>query len=322
MQINIEDAVKQIQRLLNECVTLLPNLILALIVIGMFYGIGRYLNILARKIAEKAHWGKGVGILFGRLGHYATLVFGLLVSLSILVPSFSAKDLVQVLGVGGVAIGFAFKDIFQNFLAGILIIVGRPFKIGDQIQVKTYEGTVEDIEVRATKIRTYDNRMIVIPNTTLFTAEVIVLTEFEKRRTFYDVGIGYGDDIEAAMQIMLDAIADCPEIEHDPAPDVLVVGLNDYNVTLRLRWWTSSRGLAVLKGESAVLPRLKKALTERGIDMPFPTRTILFHDQTEQTDGDRSQQREGWPAGKGAVPGPRVPQIPSSPDDGPRPDAA
>jgi small conductance mechanosensitive channel len=152
--------------------------------------------------------------------------------------------------------------------------------------------------------------MIVIPNTTLFTAAVTaavtVLTEFEKRRSEYEIGIRYGDDIEAASRLILEALATCDQIEKDPAPDVMVRGLNDYNVTLRVRWWTTSKGLAVIKGRSQVVPVLKKVLTEAGIDLPFPTRTILFHDQTEQTDGDRAAQREGWPAGKGQVPGPKL----------------
>jgi uncharacterized membrane protein len=106
-----------------------------------------------------------------------------------------------------VAIGFAFRDILQNFLAGILLLLTEPFRIDDQIIVKEFEGTVEDIQTRATMIRTYDGRRIVIPNAELFTESVIVNTAFEKRRLEYDVGIGYGDDIERAKALILEAIA-------------------------------------------------------------------------------------------------------------------
>ena len=106
-----------------------------------------------------------------------------------------------MLGIGGVAIGFAFRDILQNALAGILILLTRPFRIGDQVVAGGYEGTVEDIQVRATTIRTYDNRRAVIPNTALFTDKVLVNTAFDKRRLSVRVGIGNGDDIAEAKRV-------------------------------------------------------------------------------------------------------------------------
>jgi small conductance mechanosensitive channel len=116
---------------------------------------------------------------------------------------FQAGDLIQLLGISGVAIGFAFRDILQNFLAGILILLTEPFQIDDQIVFKGFEGTVENIETRATTIRTYDGRRIVIPNSELFTNSVTVNTAFDNRRLEYDVGIGYGDDIRANASKLL-----------------------------------------------------------------------------------------------------------------------
>ena len=87
-----------------------------------------------------------------------------LIAVTAAFPSFTPADLVGALGIGGVAIGFAFKDIFQNYLAGLLILVTRPFVVGDQIRFKDYEGTVEDIQTRATFIKTYDGRRVIIPN--------------------------------------------------------------------------------------------------------------------------------------------------------------
>lgn len=136
---------------------------------------------------------------------------GLFVALSIVIPTFRAGDLVQLLGISGVAIGFAFRDILQNFLAGILILLTEPFQIDDQIVFKNFEGTVENIETRATTIRTYDGRQIVIPNSELFTNSVTVNTAFENSRLEYDVGIGYGDDIDQAKQLMLEAMHSVPE---------------------------------------------------------------------------------------------------------------
>ena len=212
--------------------------------------------------------------------------------------------MIQLLGISGVAIGFAFRDILQNFLAGILILLTEPFQIDDQIVFKDFEGTVENIETRATTIRTYDGRRIVIPNSELFTNSVTVNTAFDTRRIEYDVGIGYGDDVEEAKRLMLAAIHSVDEVLTDPAPDVLVLELAQSSVNIRARWWIKPpRRADDLSSRDKVISAIKQKLyVENGIDLPYPTRQILFHDQTEETDGDRSRQREGWPAGKKEVP--------------------
>jgi len=109
-------------------------------------------------------------------------LLGFLVAASIVAPSFQAADLIKILGIGGVAIGFAFQNILQNFLAGLLLLWGEPFRVGDEIKIDSYEGTVEDIQTRATIIKTYDERQVVIPNADLFTHSVIVNTAHDLRR--------------------------------------------------------------------------------------------------------------------------------------------
>jgi small conductance mechanosensitive channel len=231
----------------------------------------------------------------------------LFISLTIVFPSLKASDLVQLLGISGVAIGFAFRDILQNFLAGILILLTEPFQINDQIVFKNFEGTVENIETRATTIRTYDGRRIVIPNSELFTNSVTVNTAFENRRLEYDVGVGYGDDLDWTKQLMLEAMHSLDVVLKDPPPDVLVMELAENSVNIRARWWIQPpRWSDALDSRDQVISAIKQKLyVENGIDLPYPTRQILFHDQTEETDGDRTRQREGWPSGKNKVPKPR-----------------
>lgn len=227
-------------------------------------------------------------------------------ALVIALPTFRPGQLVQLLGISSVAIGFAFRDILQNFLAGILLLLTEPFRIGDQIRFGDYEGVVEDIQTRATMIRTYDSRRIVIPNAELFTNSVTVNTAFPHRRLEYDVGIGYGDDVEQVKELMLQAVEGVEGVLADPAPDVLLVGFGPSSVNLRVRWWIEPpRRSDALEAQDKVLLAVKKELSANGIDLPFDTRMVLFHDQTEEADGDRHRQREGWPAGQGEVPRPR-----------------
>jgi len=217
---------------------------------------------------------------------------------AIIFPSIKPADLLSTLGIGSIAIGFAFKDILQNWLAGLLILIRQPFTTGDQIVVSGYEGTVQHIEARATLIKTYDGRLVVIPNADVYSKAVTVNTAFEKRRSEYAFGIGYGDDIGRATQVILGALATVEGVEKDPAPDVLPWELGASSVDIKVRWWTDSRRSNVVLVRSRVVGALKTALSEAGIDLPFPTQTVLLHDQTEEADGDRARQREGWPAPK------------------------
>jgi small conductance mechanosensitive channel len=163
----------RIQAMINGFIVLLPNIVLALIVFAIFFFAARAIRRLVRRLTRNRHHARNLGLVLGRLAQGATLLLGLFVSLSIVIPTFRAGDLVQLLGISGVAIGFAFRDILQNFLAGILILLTEPFQIDDQIVFKNFEGTVESIQTRATTIRTYDGRRIVIPNSELFTIAVI-----------------------------------------------------------------------------------------------------------------------------------------------------
>lgn len=139
--------------------------------------------------------------MLGGFAKAGLLILGFLLAATIIIPSLKPGDLIAGLGVSSVAIGFAaewsgyFKDILQNWLAGLLILLRQPFEIHDQIEVDGHEGTVERIETRATIIKTYDGQRIVIPNSQIYTNAVLVKTAHEKRRSQYDVGMGYGDGI-------------------------------------------------------------------------------------------------------------------------------
>jgi small conductance mechanosensitive channel len=284
---------------------ILPELFVALIVFCLFLLVARLVAAGVRAGTRRVERRHSLGVVLARLVQWAIGLFGLLVAVTIVFPSFTPGNLIQVLGIGSVAIGFAFRDVLQNFLSGILLLLSEPFRVGDQIVYGSFEGTVEEIQTRATFLRTYDGRRIVIPNARLFTEPVLVNTAFAERRVECDIGIGMGDDIGRARNLMLETLRGLEGVLPEPAPEVLVISLADSSVKLRTRWWTTPpRRKDLLESQDQVLTALKQALQESGIDLPFPTQQILFHDQTEETDGDRARQREGWPA-RGEDPRPR-----------------
>ncbi|MBB3950069.1 mechanosensitive ion channel family protein [Aureimonas jatrophae] len=293
---------------------LLPNIVVAVLLFAVAFGVAWGVERAFRRWADQ-HERSNLGAVLGSFVKWIIILFGGLLALTIVIPSLNPGDLIAGLGIGSVAIGFAFKDILQNWLAGLLILIQRPFGVGDQIVVNGYEGTVEWIETRATIIAMYDGRRVIIPNANVYSNAVTVNTARPTRRSQYDVGIGYGDDIDGARRAMLEAIAKVPGLEAEPAPEVLVWDLAGSAVNLRVRWWTQSKRTNVVHVQAAVLEAIKAALDSVGIDMPYPTQVVLFHDQTEETDGVRGEQREGWPRRPGREP-PRPVRLVRSPRGG------
>ena len=184
----------------------IPYFVASIIVVLIFW----FLSIVFKKIVYKLLGSRSrhqnLVKVFQRVGGALIIFIGFMIAMVIAVPGFTPAKLIGALGIGSVAIGFAFKDIFQNLLSGILLLISEPFRIGDQIVSGEYEGTVEDIKIRATTIKTYDGRQVVIPNSDLYTSALTVNTAYKQRRLQVAVGIGYEDDIEAAKAEIMQAL--------------------------------------------------------------------------------------------------------------------
>ena len=261
MSFSVAQATAGLHALIANFSQRLPYMAVALLVFILFYIIGVVLRRVAARFTLRTRRHRSVGIVLGRLGQGVLVLLGLLIALVIAVPGFTPGQLVSVLGLSSVAIGFAFRDILQNFLSGILLLLSEPFRIGDQIKSGDFEGTVENIETRATSIVTYDGRRIVMPNSTLFVNPVTVNTANEKRRLEYDIKLPKDSDVQKMRQVILRAVTPLPHVLEDPSPDVLLVGFTDNDVTLRLRWWIRPpRHFELQHGVDTVLVHVRDAL--------------------------------------------------------------
>lgn len=156
-------AYERLQQIIAEFFRVLPNIGIGIVVLLLFWAASRGVKALVHRFSARSQY-QNLAMVFGRLAQWAMLLLGGLIAVTIAFPSFTPANLISALGITGIAIGFAFKDILENFLAGILILATKPFRIDDQIVFGIYEGTIESIETRATKLRTYDGRLVVIPN--------------------------------------------------------------------------------------------------------------------------------------------------------------
>ena len=177
-------------------------------------------------------------------------------------------------GLIGLGVSFALQDIIANFISGILIMITRPFEIGDQIEAGGEQGTIKDISTRATEIKTYDGRKVIMPNSQLYSNQVVNKTGYENRRFDVIVGIDYDDNIKEAKNIAEETLTDAENVEDNPKPQVLVDELGGSSVNLKLRGWTDNGRSSILTGASEVSQLIKERYDEAGIDIPYPIRTV------------------------------------------------
>lgn len=280
---NLAEIISTMQEKLVDFVTILPTMLLGIVIFLVSLWLSQRVSRWIRAFLSRRNQSKNASTVIALIVRWGLVVLGALVALSVALPSFRAGDLIQVLGIGSVAIGFAFRDIFQNFLAGLIILLTDAFEIGDQIIVESegLEGTVTDIQTRATTIATYDEREIIIPNATLFTNAVTINTSTQKLRSEQVVGISYDSDINTALGIIRDEVGAIEGVLSDAPIDVLVDDLAGSSVNLKVRWWTDARRSNVIKTRSEVVRRIKYALDERGIEIPFPIRTLYVKENAD-----------------------------------------
>jgi small conductance mechanosensitive channel len=186
-------------------------------------------------------------------------------------------SLAGIAAAGALAVGLAMQNVISNFVAGIFIYADKPFRIGDWIEWDggDYSGIVEDISLRVTKVRTFDNELLTVPNSTLTNGVVKNPVNGDKLRLKFVFGIGYGDDIQEATDIIVEEAEKHPDIMNEPAPTVRLTELNDSDVGLQSRIWIAEPSRADfvrIKGE--YITSVKQRFDEDGIDIPYPVRTL------------------------------------------------
>ena len=196
--------------------------------------------------------------------------------------AFGAADygnfLVSMAGIaaaGALAIGLAMQNVISNFVAGVFIYTDKPFRIGDWIEWDDHSGRVEDISLRVTRVRTFDNELLTVPNSALTGGVIKNPVDGGKLRLKFVFGIGYGDDIDLASDIIVEEATNHPGIMDDPAPSVVLTELNDSDVGLQSRFWIedpSRANFVRIRGE--YVQAVKERFDEEGIDIPYPIRTL------------------------------------------------
>jgi small-conductance mechanosensitive channel len=261
-----------LQHFLTAVVEVLPKLATAVVVLSLFWGLATLARRLVGAVATYIQ-DQSVRMLVTQLPYYFVWAAGFIVTLDAIGVNLQAA--VTALGLGGVAIGFALKDILSNLVSGVLILAMRPFEIGDQIVVGDTEGTVEQIELRATEIRTYDGRLVLVPNGEVFTSRITNNTASPVRRASVDVYLGYKEDFERALTLILDTVRSVPGVVESPAPSMRLRELTEDGLHLEARFWADSHRTNLMNTASAARIAILRALREAGIQLHDPERRVV-----------------------------------------------
>ncbi len=192
-------------------------------------------------------------------------------------------SLLAMLGAAGLAIGLALKDSLSNIASGLMLIMQRPFKAGDSVQVAGVEGVVEQVRIFTTRMRTYQNELIVLPNSEITTKPIINLTYKPLRRADITVGIGYGERVDHAREVLLAVAKANPKVLRKPASEVLVTGLGESSVDLVLRAWIKTD--VFIDTRSELHEAVHRELTDAGISIPFPQRDVHVYQHATRDAG-------------------------------------
>ncbi|MDQ2686926.1 MAG: mechanosensitive ion channel family protein [Armatimonadota bacterium] len=266
-----------LQSTLHRIVSFVPRLLVALLLLLLFWGVATLARRIARKSLERVqHIPWAVRLLIVRSIYLGTLFIGILVALA--AANINVTTLIASLGVAGFALGFALKDILENFIAGILLLFARPFEMNDQVSLGEFEGTVTDIQIRTTSLRTYDGELVVIPNSHVYTNPVVNHTRLGKRRYTVNFDTSLTADAATVEREALDTVKDNEDVSVDPNPFVRITSVDSGNDVLswRLYYWAEPTKAIEVATTSHVLRRIKEKLYDAGVPTPTSTSATII----------------------------------------------
>nr|WP_199797130.1 mechanosensitive ion channel family protein [Qipengyuania flava] len=254
----------------------LPSLAIAIFIVFLTWIVARFGARISDMIVGRTELRASLKTLIDTLVKLGVWLAGLFIAAIVVMPGLTAASLLAGLGIGAVAIGFAFQDIFENFLAGVLIMLREKMRIGDVIECEGITGKVEHITLRETHVRKLSGELTVVPNSILFKNPVEILTDDSQRRHEVVVGVSYDTQLDRAAEVIRQAVEDVEDVLASKGIDIFAQEFNSSSVDFLVRWWAGSTPRDGWESKDKVVRAVKAALDEAGIEIPFPYVTHTF----------------------------------------------
>jgi small-conductance mechanosensitive channel len=248
----------------------LENVIKAIIILVGGYLLGRMAGSLIGKVVGK-EVNPHIGRISKKIVSYIIMGIAFVTALDLFIE---VSTLLAAAGIAGIAIGMAAKTSISNIISGLFLLADQPFEIGDAVDIGGDAGEVLDISLFSTRLRTFENKYLRIPNDTVANAKIINLTYYDLRRLEVPVGIAYKEDVGVAVEIIRNVIKKNKHVLAEPEPQVLVAGFGESSIDLTIRAWVQRKELLTARTE--LIKEIKGALDDAGLEIPFPYRTLTF----------------------------------------------
>lgn len=266
----------QIDAMAQSAVASLPSLAIAAVILAVTWMIAKSATRISARLIGKIDLRPSLRNLIETLVRLGVWIAGFMLAALVVFPNFSPSGLLAGLGIGAVAIGFAFQDFFENFLAGVMIMLREKMQIGDTVKTSGIHGKVEFISLRETHIRAFSGELHVLPNSILFKDPLEVVTDLDERRFEVMIGVSYDTDLERASTVLYEAVEGVELVSKDKDIQVLADNFGASSVDFRVRWWAASSGADAVMNRDQVVRAIKRGLDEAGIEIPFPYITHTF----------------------------------------------
>lgn len=287
VETRVAPALDRIREYARRTVAYLPLAGIALLVVLLFWGISRGLGHWQEPPAG-LHVSPLVWQLVRRVIQGVIAFIGVLLAFDLLGVTAMVGAVLGTAGIAGLAIGFAFQDIIENYLAGVLLSIQRPFHVNDVVQVGDQEGRVVRLTARELVLLTFEGNHVRLPNATVFKGVMVNYTRNPRRLFYFDVGIGVLEDLTEVTRFGVDTLDAMKGVLEDPSPFARVRELGDSSVTMRFHGWVNQQEADFFKVKSEAIRLVKAALDEAGVDMPEPTyRLQVWRNETPVSAGTR-----------------------------------
>jgi small conductance mechanosensitive channel len=269
-------------QLIDGIVAGFPNFLTALIIFVASLYFARMMSGLLRRALTRLNPPANVTNLLAQLARWTIILAGTITALQRL---FDVTAFLAGLGIIGFTIGFALQDVMKNFAAGIILLVQKPFSVGEVIGVNGFDGTVLEINLRTTEMKALDGRLITMPNADVLSNPIINYTRADRRRVDLSVGVAYDSDTELVRRLVLDAIRNVPGFVKEPAPSVGFSSFGDSAMELNANFWIDVGMTNPPAAKDSAFTLVKSAFDEKEIGIPLVTRTLHVDLQKGRDEG-------------------------------------
>ncbi|MBZ0161655.1 MAG: mechanosensitive ion channel [Notoacmeibacter sp.] len=300
---NLTPALSEIEALARSIIVALPLIVLAVLILPLAWWLSSAIASLMRRVLAPWVEQDFLRNVIARTIAIPVLLIGVYLMLQVAGLTGLAVSLLGGAGVMGIVLGFAFRDIAENFLASLILSIRRPFRQGDVIGVAGFEGVVQTMNTRSTILLTIDGNHVQIPNAMVFKSTIVNYTAAPARRVTTDVGVGYDASIGDTQRLIVEVLRGHHAILDDPPPMALVDALGSATVSLKVHFWIDGRTLSPHRVRSSALRLIKRALVEHGVSMPDEAREVIFPQGVPLVHLDESQSKVAPAQTSAAAPG-------------------